>query len=152
MTDNPRKFITESITRMLSRREHAYHELLRKLSQKGFALNDCLPVVEEFKQAGMQSDARFAEMKVRTGIAKGQGPGRLKAECQQFSIDEYLLEQAMIESEADWFTLARQVRHKRFGLMPPANDKEKFKQIRFLQYRGFYSDHIQYALSDDDEG
>ena len=88
MTDNPRKIIIESITRMLSRREHAYHELLRKLSQKGFAMDDCAPVVEEFKQAGIQSDARFAEMKVRSGVAKGQGPARIKAECQQFGIEE----------------------------------------------------------------
>ena len=151
MTDNPRKIIIESITRMLSRREHAYHELLRKLSQKGFAMDDCAPVVEEFKQAGVQSHARFAEMKVRSGVAKGQGPARIKAECQQFSIDESLLEQAMLENDTDWFTLAGQVRRKRFGLKPPATDKEKFKQIRFLQYRGFYSDHIQHAFDDDHE-
>ena len=46
-------------------------------------MDDCAPVVEEFKQAGIQSDARFAEMKVRSGVAKGQGPARIKAECQQ---------------------------------------------------------------------
>jgi len=112
---------------------------------------DCAPVVEEFKQAGIQSDARFAEMKVRSGVAKGQGPARIKAECQQFAIDESLLEQAMRENDTDWFLLAGQVRRKRFGLKPPASDKEKFKQIRFLQYRGFYSDHIQHAFDDDHE-
>ena len=149
MTDNPRKIITESITRMLSRREHAYHELLRKLLQKGFVMADTIPVVDEFKQAGIQSDERFAEMKVRSGIAKGQGPARLKAECQQFSIDEHLLEQAILETGVDWFELAKQVRLKRFGLKVPETDKEKFKQIRFLQYRGFYSDHIQYAFETD---
>ncbi len=114
-------------------------------------MDDCVPVVAEFQQAGIQSDARFAEMKVRSGIAKGQGPARIKAECQQFSIEESLLEQAMVENETDWYALAGQVRRKRFGLKPPASDKEKFKQIRFLQYRGFYSDHIQYAFDDGDE-
>ncbi|GGF52851.1 regulatory protein RecX [Alteromonas lipolytica] len=150
MTDNPRKIIIESITRMLSRREHAYHELLRKLSHKGFAIEDCVVVVEEFKQAGIQSDTRFAEMKLRAGIAKGQGPARFKAECQQFSIAEQCLEAAISETDADWFELAKQVRIKRFGSDVPQDAKEKFKQIRFLQYRGFYSDHIQYAFSDDE--
>lgn len=151
MTDNPRKIITESITRMLSRREHGYHELLRKLSQKGFAMADCMPVVDEFKQAGIQSDVRFAEMKVRSAIAKGQGPARIKAECQQLAIDESVLDQAMIENQTDWYALAVQVRRKRFSLTPPVNDKEKFKQIRFLQYRGFYTDQIQHALEERDK-
>ncbi len=132
---------------MLARREHAYHELLRKLSQKGFPMNDCVPVVDEFKAAGIQSDVRYAEMKVRSGVNKGHGPARLKADCQQWQIDESVVSQAFEECEADWFELAVLVRHKRFGAGAAQNDKDKAKQIRFLQYRGFYSDHIQYALS-----
>lgn len=132
---------------MLARREHAYHELLRKLSQKGFAIADCVPVVDEYKTAGIQSDARYAEMKVRSGINKGQGPARLKADCQQWDIDESLVNQALEECEPDWFELAVKVRHKRFGAGAAQNDKDKSKQIRFLLYRGFYTEHIQYALS-----
>lgn len=147
MSDNPRKIIIESITRMLSRREHAFNELLRKLAQKGFDERDSLPIAEEFRQAGIQSDARYAEMKVRSGIAKGQGPARIKADCQQWRIDEGLMEQAFWECEADWYALAQSVRIKRFGVQLPPNEKEKFKQSRFLQYRGFYSDHIQHAFS-----
>ncbi|MDC8830528.1 regulatory protein RecX [Alteromonas gilva] len=147
MTDCPRKIIMESITRMLARREHAYHELLRKLSQKGFALADCVPVVDEYKSAGIQSDARYAEMRVRSGINKGHGPARLKADCQQWDIDERYVTQAFEECQADWFELAVVVRHKRFGTGAARDSKDKSKQIRFLQYRGFYSEHIQYALS-----
>ncbi len=147
MTESLRKIIMESITRMLARREHAYHELLRKLSQKGFAISDCVPVVDEFQAAGIQSDERYAEMRVRSGINKGHGPARLKADCQQWDIDERFITQAFEECEADWFELAVKVRHKRFGSAAVRDAKDKSKQIRFLQYRGFYSEHIQYALS-----
>lgn len=147
MTDSDRKIIMDSITRMLSRREHAYDELIRKLQQKGFQRNAFIPVLDEYREAGIQSDARFAEMKVRAGAAKGHGPGRVKMDCQQWHIDESLVEQAMRENEIDWFELALQVRAKKFGVDRVAERELRYKQMRFLQYRGFYQDHIDYALS-----
>lgn len=147
MTDSDRKIIMDSITRMLSRREHAYAELIRKLQQKGFQTNAFVPVLEEYREAGIQSDARFAEMKVRAGAAKGQGPGRVKMDCQQWQVDEHLVEQAIQENEIDWFELALQVREKKYGIERISDRELRYKQMRFLQYRGFYQDHIEYALS-----
>ena len=147
MTDSDRKIIMDSITRMLSRREHAYAELIRKLQQKGFQTNAFVPVLEEYREAGIQSDARFAEMKVRAGAAKGQGPGRVKMDCQQLQVDEHLVEQAIQENEIDWFELALQVRAKKYGIERISDRELRYKQMRFLQYRGFYQDHIEYALS-----
>ena len=147
MTDSDRKIIMDSITRMLSRREHAYAELIRKLQQKGFQTNAFVPVLEEYREAGIQSDARFAEMKVRAGAAKGQGPGRVKRDCQQWQVDEHLVEQAIQENEIDWFELALQVRAKKYGIERISDRELRYKQMRFLQYRGFYQDHIEYALS-----
>ena len=147
MTDSDRKIIMDSITRMLSRREHAYAELIRKLQQKGFQTNAFVPVLEEYREAGIQSDARFAEMKVRAGAAKGQGPGRVKMDCQRWQVDEHLVEQAIQENEIDWFELALQVRAKKYGIERISDRELRYKQMRFLQYRGFYQDHIEYALS-----
>ena len=147
MTDSDRKIIMDSITRMLSRREHAYAELIRKLQQKGFQTNAFVPVLEEYRDAGIQSDARFAEMKVRAGAAKGHGPGRVKMDCQQWQVDEHLVDQAIQENEIDWFELALQVRAKKYGIERISDREQRYKQMRFLQYRGFYQDHIEYALS-----
>ena len=46
----------------------------------------------------------------------------------------------------DWFEQARQVREKKFGAELPVAFKEKTRQMRFLQYRGFDTDQIQHAM------
>jgi regulatory protein len=42
-----------------------------------------------------------------------------------------------------------EVRNRKFGPEPPADWPEKARQARFLQYRGFSSDHIRLALGAD---
>jgi regulatory protein len=46
--------------------------------------------------------------------------------------------------------LAREVRLKRFGPTPPENFKERARQMRFLQYRGFELTQINGALDLED--
>jgi len=43
--------------------------------------------------------------------------------------------------------LATEVRLKKFGTAEPRDFKEKARQMRFLQYRGFEQEHIQAALT-----
>lgn len=149
MTRQDRNLIIDAITRMLSRREHAYTEVLRKLAQKGFVENQCIPILNEFKSSDVQSDARFAQMKVRAGAAKGQGPERIKQDCQQWNLDTNHINNAMHESDVDWFELAKRVRIKRFGELLPCDITLRAKQMRFLQYRGFEYEQIHYALESD---
>ena len=49
----------------------------------------------------------------------------------------------------EWGALAREVRARKFGAQAPATWAEKGRQARFLQYRGFSSDHIRLALGSD---
>jgi len=42
------------------------------------------------------------------------------------------------------------VRARRFGAEVPADWREKARQARFLQYRGFSADHIRSALGASD--
>ena len=42
--------------------------------------------------------------------------------------------------------MAREIRAGKFGNEAPTDFKEKARQMRFLQYRGFESDHIQSAF------
>jgi regulatory protein len=42
------------------------------------------------------------------------------------------------------------VRRKRFGDEPPQDYKERARQSRFLQYRGFTSDQIRQVLDGDE--
>ncbi len=148
MTDHNRKKIIESITRLLARREHSVVELTQKLTQKGFESDVVGPVIQEFQQANIQSDKRFAESRVRHAADKGMGPNRIRGELAQHQIDESYIIEAFAEVDVDWFELAKKVHAKKYASRQGDSFKEKQKQRQFLQYRGFSLEHIQYAMED----
>jgi regulatory protein len=57
--------------------------------------------------------------------------------------------QAALEAGPDWHRIAREVRTRKFGLEVPRDWPTQSKQARFLQYRGFSTDHIRSALGRD---
>ena len=62
---------------------------------------------------------------------------RIKQDLRQKGVEPEMADQAMEEAEIDWFELAETARQKKFGAEYPTETKEKARQIRFLQYRGF---------------
>lgn len=149
MTEDNHKVIRHTLTQLLSRREHGFNELLFKLQQKGFEVGEVLPVLQQFKEANIQSDSRFAEMHYRAGINKGQGQTRIKEVLKQHKIDDCDALAGFSEIEVDWFELAWVVKCKKFGELPPKDTKEKAKQQRFLLYRGFSYEQIEHALTNE---
>ncbi|WP_334012833.1 regulatory protein RecX [Alteromonas sp. S167] len=149
MSEFDRKIITDAITRMLARREHSYNEIVRKLKQKGMPIEDFIDILEEFRTADIQSDARFAESRARALYLKGKGPRTIKLDLQQYGVDEYCAHQALEEIDADWFESAKTVKIKKFGEFYETDYAARLKQKQFLQYRGFYQEHIDYAVSSD---
>ncbi len=57
-------------------------------------------------------------------------------------LDDDLISQSIAEFDSQWPVLARQVREKRFGAALPADFKERSRQMRFLQQRGFTTEQI----------
>jgi regulatory protein len=149
MSEFDRKIITDAITRMLARREHSYKEIAQKLKQKGIESAAFTPILDEFRDADIQSDARFAESRTRALYLKGKGPRTIKLDLQQYGIDEYCVEQAFDEISPDWFESAKAVKIKKFGEFYESDYTLRLKQKQFLQYRGFYQEHIEYAVSGD---
>jgi regulatory protein len=131
---------------LLARREHSRQELLRKLRQRGFAEADLRPVLEELAAAQLQSDTRYAESYARSRAERGFGPLRIRAELQERGIDASGIEAALAGLEADWELQAREAREKRFGGEPPEDLKQRTRQTRFLQQRGFSHDQVRAAL------
>ena len=141
MTDNDSKNIKYSITKYLSMREHGYHELLKKLL-KGYDKALCEERIKQFSEADIQSDLRFAEMIVRSRVAKGVGEKRIRNELIQQEVAGELIEQAIVEQEIDWDALLLQVALKKFGRKPAKDWQEQQKRNRFLLYRGFSHEQI----------
>ena len=131
---------------LLARREHSRLELRRKLLARSHAQAIADEVLDRLQRERLLDEARFAEQFVRSRTGRGQGPAKIRAQLLQRGIGESLIDQALAEAECDWVTLAADARHKRFGTVSPGAFRERARQARFLQSRGFEYGQIQAAL------
>lgn len=133
----------------LARREYGQAELVKKLADKGYVRNLVEQAIQQLTDEGLQSDDRFAEAFVQSRINQGKGPVRIRVDLSQRGIADAVIEMAIEAAAADWHGLARAVRQRKFGTDDPKDFKEKARQMRFLQYRGFEQDHVQAACNSD---
>ena len=132
---------------LLARREHARSELTRKLGQRGYTDDVADQVVAGLAERGLLSEQRFAESFVCARVRRGQGPLRLRAELAQRGVEDPIISAALSAPDLDWNSLADEVRRKKFGSAGPADLRERARQTRFLEYRGFTADHIRAAFA-----
>ncbi len=132
---------------LLARREHSRRELERKLGARGFAEELIAPTLDALEESGELASARFTESFIRARAAKGQGPARIRAELAERGIDPEQVAELLQRAGIDWAAIASAVRDKRFGAQRPTDFKERARQARFLEYRGFDGGQIGAALS-----
>jgi regulatory protein len=132
----------------MARRDFASGELRSKLRERGFDPVVVQELIEQLRARRLLNDERYASHFVQYHSARGQGPVRIRRDLETVGVESSLVE-AALESVADWAALARDVRRRRFGAKPPQLWREKGRQARFLQYRGFSNDHIRSALGPD---
>jgi len=132
----------------LARRDYASGELRARLQRKGFNNDVVESTLAELIEEHALDDARYAGNFVTYAASRGQGPLRIAAELKALELPADLIE-AALAGGPDWRALAGEVRNRKFGSEPPADWPEKARQARFLQYRGFSSDHIRLALGSD---
>lgn len=130
----------------LARREYARAELESRLSAKGVDGESIQRTLDALESDGLQSDARFAEVFVRSRISRGQGPVRIRVDLGQKKIDDSLMSLAFEAESPDWQVLACQALAKRFD-GPGASPRERAKRERFLAGRGFEFDHVRHAMA-----
>jgi regulatory protein len=132
----------------LARREHSRLELERRLGARGYGPDVISVTLDRLERTGLLDADRFCESFVRSRISKGQGPARIERELAERGIDSARAGDALQDSQ-DWVALAREVRRRKFGQVVPDSYKERARQSRFLQYRGFSSDQIRAAMQRD---
>ncbi len=130
----------------LARREHSLAELRLKLTARHFSPEEVETTVTNLAQEGLVSDDRFAEAFIIARVQKGQGPLRIRIELEQRGVSNELIESALDRHGVDWNTLALSVREKKFGAACVTDYRDRARQARFLQYRGFTGEQIQNAL------
>ena len=121
--------------RYLARREHSRAELRKKLLPHVEEGEDLDAVLDQLEQRNWLSDARATEMLV-TSKRNRLGPQRIAHELRQKGIAENLIGDAIPQLKETELDTARDVWQKKFGVLPQ-DQKEKARQVRFLQSRGF---------------
>jgi regulatory protein len=134
----------------LARREHSELELARKLTTRGYAADTVAATLAELVSDSLLSNARFAEVFVHSRIQRGSGPQKIRAELRERGIADDLIDSSLDAHADSWRELARQVRAKRFGNGQPGDFRERSRQMRFLQQRGFSAEQIKGVFRDGD--
>ena len=132
-----------SAMNLLALREHSAMELKEKLGRKF----ECVGLIEEaiagLIEQNLQSDERFAQAFVAMRQRQGKGPLIIRLELREKGVASELIAHFIDDSDTLWFELARDVWGKKFCGTAPADFRERAKQMRFLQSRGFSGRHIQ---------
>ena len=126
--------------KMLMRREHSKLELFKKLQLMGYDDDIINSSISKLVEQNYQSDDRFAEAFILMRFNQGKGPIKIALELKMRGINTFDL------SAFDWYQLAKEIRQKKFGDVSSLEYKEKAKQKRFLQSRGFNLDQINQAF------
>jgi len=137
--------IRRVILRWLARRDYSQQEIRQKLKLKG-AEQEIDTVLSELVQMGLINDSRFAENYIRWRCAKGFGPLRICLELQARGLTNEMIAEHLNITDNAWIINARAIWQKHFKASKPADFKQRAKQMRFLQYRGFTQEQINNAL------
>jgi regulatory protein len=142
----PPKSLKARAVGYLARREYARAELRDKLLATGAAPDEVDPVLDELAAEGYLSDERFAQALVRQkhgGYSKRSIAGTLKAKGVAGEVVTDVLAGTDMDDAATLVALWQ----RRFG-RAPADDRERARQVRFLQSRGFGLSAILKLLRD----
>lgn len=136
--------------RYLVRREHSRAELHAKLLLKATPDDNVERVLDELVARGWLSDFRAVEQVVCLRRNRF-GMQRIAYELRQKGIGEDLINDALPQMRESELEAARSIWQRKFGIAPK-DAKDKAKQIRFMQSRGFMPDVIFKVLRGTDDG
>jgi regulatory protein len=133
----------------LARRDFSAADLRRKLKDRGFAESAIELVLVELESSNVINDGRYGDNVVAHRARRGQGPARIRQELKRSGLGSEAIQTTMDKAKdegPDFLSLARAARARKFGSELPKDWKERSRQARFLQYRGFSTDHIRAVL------
>lgn len=145
-TDGAERSAYDRALGMLARREYSQRELRTRLERAGCDESESQAALGQLQQQHYQDDRRFGAMLVRTRVAQGYGPARIRAELRTHGLDDAAISGLIDGAEADWTQLATAQLRKRYAGKPAADHAERGKRAAFLQRRGFAADTVRIAV------
>ena len=132
--------------RFLARREHSRAELRRKLVPRMAEGDDLEAVLDDLAKRGWLSDVRFAELMARAK-ARRFGPAKVAHYLRSRGVDDEAIAAGVAAAGVEACASMETIWGSRFREMP-ADEKERARQVRFLQGRGFALEEIFRFLKD----
>ncbi len=132
---------------LLSRREHSAYQLTQKLRKRDFDLDAIEAALDRLQRENLLSDCRFIENTVNSRVNAGFGPVKIKYELRQKGISMERVDDCMSGLPVKWEQLMVAQRSKKFGQDIPVDYREKMKQARYLQNRGFSPESVMRLFS-----
>lgn len=122
--------------RLLARRDYARSELAQRLRARGLSAVDIEATLDAFERLGYLSDSRYAHAMVAQRAGR-LGKRAIARDLHGKGIDTATAAEALSTlAERDELADATALWQKRYG-EPPANPRDKARQVRFLVARGF---------------
>ncbi len=130
-----RASLRDQAIRLLARREYARSELERRLVGKGGERSEVRAVLDALAAEGLLSDARYASALV-TQKAGSHSRRSIVETLKAKGVAREDIDAAVGETELDDEAALRALWERRFGCAP-TDERDKARQVRFLQARGF---------------
>jgi regulatory protein len=147
--DKPPVAVRRAAMNLLARREHSFHELLDKLTEKfpDFNREEVVrPALERLRDENLQSDSRFASAWVNYRAGRGFGPLKIASELHPRKLDRELLNRALYLEGPDWEEKCAEALRRKFKVRDEATREERARWQRFLMQRGFGTEQIRAAM------
>ncbi len=132
--------------KLLARREYARAELARKLELFTDDPLEIPKLLDEFERCGWLSESRVVEQ-VLASRRRRFGAQRIVRELREKGLSESAITGAQSRLRESELEAARAVWQRKFGALP-VDARDKARQLRFLQGRGFGLDIIHRVLRD----
>ena len=123
--------------KLLAQREHSRLELQRKLAAHVEEGDDLPAILDELEERGFISEQRVVASVIHSKASRF-GTARLVQELRSKGLDDEAVREAGEQLRDTELQRATDLWRKRFGA-PPADLKEKARQLRFMASRGFSS-------------
>lgn len=133
----PQRSAYDKALGLLARREHSRRELRTKLDQSGYASDEADAAIARLGEQHYQDDDRFAEALLRSRIARGYGPLRLRMELNSHGLADERIRELLEAADVDWAGCATDQLRRHYGSVGSADRAERLRRAQFLLRRGF---------------
>lgn len=131
----PGPSLRAQVVRLLARREYSRAELEARLIAKGASRSDLTIVLDELSALGYVSNERYARAFAEQKAGR-YSQRSIASELKYKGVDTEDIGAALATAGVDDASALEALWQRRFG-RPPADNREKARQVRFLQTRGF---------------